>query len=298
MVVLQQLWDLREKVRQERPLVYNLTNNVVTNVTANILLATGARPIMSEGAAEAEALARAADALVLNIGTLHTRQITYFLKAGSYANEYGKPVVLDPVGVGATPYRDITVKQLLGELKMTLIRGNYGEISYLAGSGGIVNGVDTASTELPLESFKKFSVATGAIVAATGKTDYVTDGQMLLASQTGHEWLQYVTGTGCALTSLMAAFTAVAQEETLLAATAAVAFYGAAAEKAAAKSKGPGSFGVKFIDALYNLDFKDFRHYCAGKVQPAYEDSAKTAVEDEPQADESEAAVDEKWMED
>ena len=93
--MLQQLWDLREKVRQERPLVYNLTNNVVTNVTANILLAAGARPIMSEGAAEAEALARAADALVLNIGTLHTRQITYFLKAGSYANEYGKPVVLE-----------------------------------------------------------------------------------------------------------------------------------------------------------------------------------------------------------
>ena len=296
--MLQQLWDLREKVRQERPLVYNLTNNVVTNVTANILLAAGARPIMSEGAAEAEALARAADALVLNIGTLHTRQITYFLKAGSYANEYGKPVVLDPVGVGATPYRDITVKQLLGELKLTLIRGNYGEISYLAGSGGIVNGVDTASTELPLEAFKKFSVDTGAIVAATGKKDYVTDGQLLLASETGHEWLQYVTGTGCALTSLMAAFTAVAQEEPLLAATAAIAFYGAAAEKAAAKSKGPGSFGVKFIDALYNLDFKDFRHYCAGKVQLAYEDAAKTAAEDEPQADESEAAVDEKWMED
>ena len=96
----------------------------------------------------------------------------------------------------------------------------------------------------------------------------------------------------------MAAFTAVAQEEPLLAATAAIAFYGAAAEKAAAKSKGPGSFAVKFIDALYNLDFKDFRHYSAGKVKPAYEDTAKTAVEEEPQADESEAAVDEKWMED
>ena len=296
--MLQQLWDLREKVRQERPLVYNLTNNVVTNVTANILLAAGARPIMSEGAAEAEPLAKAADALVVNIGTLHTRQITYFLKAGAYANEYGKPVVLDPVGVGATPYRDITVKQLLGEIKMALIRGNYGEISYLAGSGGAVNGVDTASTELPLESFKKFAATTGAIVAATGKRDYVTDGQLLLTADTGHEWLQYVTGTGCALTSLMAAFTAVAREDALLAATAALAFYGAAAEKAAAKSKGPGSFAVKFIDALYNLDFKDFRHYSAGKVQPAYEENAKTAAEEQPQADDSEAAVNEKWMED
>lgn len=296
--MLQQLWDLREKVRQERPLVYNLTNNVVTNVTANILLAAGARPIMSEGAAEADALARAADALVLNIGTLHTRQITYFLKAGAYANEYGKPVVLDPVGVGATPYRDITAKQLLGEVKMALIRGNYGEISYLAGGGGAVNGVDTASKELPLEAFKKFSVATGAVVVATGKRDYATDGQLLLTSDTGHEWLQYVTGTGCALTSLMAAFTAVAPKESLLAATAAVAFYGAAAEKAAAKSKGPGSFAVKFIDALYNLDFKDFRHYSANKVQPAYEDHAEAVAEEATQPGDIDAAVDEKWMED
>lgn len=290
--MLQQLWDLREAVRRQQPLVCNLTNNVVTNVTANILLAAGARPIMSEGAAEAEALVAAADALVLNVGTLHTRQITYFLKAGAYANQYGKPVILDPVGAGATPYRDVTVQQLLGELRLALIRGNYGEMAHLAGGGGEVKGVDSASTAIALAPFKALAQKTGAIVAATGKCDYVTDGQVLLTSETGHELLRYVTGSGCALTSLMGAFFAVT-EDRLLASAAALAFYGAAAEKAAEKSKGPGSFAVKFIDALYNLEFKDFRRYSEGKVQLAYD-----AEEEGGDGGEDEAAVAEKWMED
>ncbi len=263
--MLKQLWGIREEVQRRKPLIYNITNNVVTNFTANVLLAAGASPIMSEGAAEADNLAKIADAVVLNIGTLHTRQVTYCLKAGDYANKYCKPVIFDPVGVGATAYRNVTAQQILNDIQLSLIRGNYGEISFLAGISGMTKGVDSASTEINLDGLMGLSQQTGALIAATGQIDYVTDGQSILRNATGHLLLQLVTGTGCALSSLTGAFMAVAENKQL-GVLAALAFYGAAAEKAADASKGPGSFAMKFIDALYNLSYKEFKKLAEEKT--------------------------------
>lgn len=264
--MIKQLWEIREEVRRKRPLVVNITNTVVTNFTANVLLAAGAAPIMSEGAAEAESLARMADALLLNIGTLHTRQITYIMKAGEFANKFGKPVVFDPVGVGATPYRNMTSLQILNDLKLALIRGNYGEISFLAGMGDqAVRGVDSASSGIETDVLKKLAHQRETVIAATGPVDYVTDGQMVFTNGTGDILLQFVTGTGCALSSLCGAFMAAAQDPRL-GVLAALAYYGAAAEKAARTCKGPGSFSIKFLDALYNLSYKEFRKSAADKV--------------------------------
>jgi hydroxyethylthiazole kinase len=256
-MMLEQLWAIREEVRKKRPLVYNITNNVVTGFTANVLLAVGASPIMSEGEAEAEDLVRIADAVVLNIGTLHPRQTKYFLKAGKYAGKYNKPIILDPVGVGATTYRNETALELIDRLKITVIRGNYSEIKFLTGAAGKTKGVDSQDAEIDMEDMKALALKTGAIVCATGAADYITDGTRDYSNRTGHELLQTVVGTGCALSSLIGAFTSVSEDK-VLGVLSALAFYGKAAEKAVALSRGPGSFAVSFIDALYSLEYEEF----------------------------------------
>lgn len=258
MVDAAKLWDIREKVRAKKPLIINLTNNVVTNFTANVLLAAGASPIMSEGWQEAGELAKAGDVLVLNIGTLHARQVEHFLKAGRSANEEQKPVVLDPVGAGATSYRNDAAAKIMKVVKLNLIRGNYGEISFLAGTAGQTKGVDNLGNKIDVELIKGFAGRTGALVAATGEADYLSDGQSVFVNNTGHILLQSVTGAGCALTSLAGAFMAAADDK-LLGVLAALAFYGAAAEKAAAISDGPGSFAVNLLDVLYGLGMEDFK---------------------------------------
>lgn len=263
--MLKQLWAIREEVKSRKPLIYNITNNVVTNFTANVLLAVGASPIMSEGDIEAEDLAKITDAVILNIGTLHPRQIDYFLKAGEYANKFNKPVILDPVGVGATRYRNETALNLIAQLKVSLIRGNYGETGFLAGTACKTKGVDSVAVDLDLELTKALADQTGALVCATGPTDYLLKGTRVYTNRTGHELLQLVTGTGCALTSVMGAFLAVS-DDPMLGALAALAFYGAAAEKAARTVQGPGSFAVNFIDALYNLSCDEFSKIAEGKV--------------------------------
>ncbi|MDR3563986.1 MAG: hydroxyethylthiazole kinase [Negativicutes bacterium] len=257
MIDIATLWGIREAVRSKQPLVYNITNTVVTNFTANVLLAVGASPIMSEGEQEAEDLAKIASVLVMNMGTLHPRQVEYFLTAGRNANDYGVPVVFDPVGAGATRYRNNKAARIMDEVKLALIRGNYGEISFLAGLGGRVKGVDSVGGDLEVDIVKGLAKQTGALVAATGQTDYVTDGDAVFANATGDPLLQVVTGTGCALSSMTGAFLAVAEDKRL-GVLAALAFYGAAAQKAAAGSKGPGSFAVQFLDALYNLTQDEF----------------------------------------
>ncbi len=257
------LWRFLQQVRAKRPLVVNITNNVVTNFTANVLLAAGASPIMSEGMQEIDELTRLADATVLNIGTLHPRQVEYFLASGRCANQGRKPVVLDPVGVGATTYRNSVAAKLLSEVELALIRGNYGEINFLAGLAGAVKGVDSTSDGIELAPFKTLAATQKTLVAATGKTDYLTDGDIVRTNSTGHILLQSVTGTGCALSSLCGAFLSVTDDK-LSAVLAALAFYGAAAQKAASASAGPGSFSVQFLDALANLQEKEFAGYLQG----------------------------------
>lgn len=258
MVDLAQLWDIRMEVKGKKPLVYNITNHVVTNFTANILLAAGASPLMSEGWQEAGELARIADVLVLNMGTLHSRQVEYLLMAGKIANEEQKPVVFDPVGAGATSYRNNTAAQIIKEVKLSLVRGNYGEISFLAGIAGGTKGVDSLGNSIQVELVKGLANQAGTLVAATGEVDFLTDGRVVFANSTGHLLLQSVTGTGCALTSLAGAFMSVTGDK-CLAVLAALAFYGAAAEKAAVTSRGPGSFVVNFLDALHGLARDEFK---------------------------------------
>lgn len=263
MIDIAALWQYRQALRVQNPLVVNITNNVVTNFTANVLLAVGASPIMSEGMQEIDELTRLADATVLNIGTLHPRQVEYFLAAGRCANQWRKPVVLDPVGVGATTYRNSVTAKLLSEVELALIRGNYGEINFLAGLAGAVKGVDSLSAGIEMAAFKTLAAKQKALVAATGETDYLTDGDVVMTNTTGHILLQSVTGTGCALSSLCGAFLSVADDK-LSAVLAALTFYGAAAQKAAAESAGPGSFAVHFLDALANLQEKEFAGYLQG----------------------------------
>lgn len=260
MIEVAKLWKHRQAVRDKKPLVVNITNNVVTNFTANVLLAAGASPIMSEGETEADELIRIADVLVLNIGTLHPRQVEYFLKAGYSANKNNTPVVFDPVGVGATTYRNSVAESILNEMELALIRGNYGEINFLSGIAGKVKGVDSISDGVIIEPVRNLAAKKETMVAATGETDYITDGVVVMENTTGHILLQAVTGTGCALTSLCGAFLAVTDDK-LSGVLAALAFYGAAAQKAAIESPGPGSFAIHFLDALYNLQEKEFSSY-------------------------------------
>lgn len=257
MEYFEELWAIREEVAGKKPLILNITNNVVTNFTANVLLAVGASPIMSEGMAEARDLAGFADAVVLNIGTLHPRQVEYQLEAGRLANEFDRPVIFDPVGAGVTGYRNTVAADILKKVKLALIRGNYGETKFLAGVAGQVKGVDNLENRMSIGLLQGLARRTGAMVAATGEVDYLADDDVVLANYTGHRLLQYVTGTGCALSALTGAFLAVAGDKTK-AVLAALAFYGAAAEKAAEISKGPGSFVVNFLDSLYNLTRSDF----------------------------------------
>ena len=255
---VEELWAIRQNVKLKKPLVCNLTNNVVTNFTANVLLAAGASPLMSEGSQEAQELAQIADVLVLNMGTLHPRQVDYFLTAGQSANREQKPVVFDPVGIGATTYRNRVAADITREIKLSLIRGNYGEIHFLAGVAGQTKGVDSLENSVNIGQLADLAAKTGAIVAATGEVDYITDGQRTFSNGTGHAFLQLVTGTGCALTSLAGAFLTAAEDQSL-AVLAALAYYGAAAEKAASVSQGPGTFAIHFLDALYGLDLEEFK---------------------------------------
>ncbi|PRS22354.1 MULTISPECIES: hydroxyethylthiazole kinase [Bacillus] len=244
---------LLEKVREENPLVHNITNQVVTNFTANGLLALGASPVMANAKEEVAEMAQLADALVLNIGTLTKETVEAMILAGQAANEKGVPVLLDPVGVGATTFRANAAKQLLENVKMTVVRGNAAEVAHLLGVDGWESkGVDVKAANGDVSALaKQASIVLQTIVVITGKVDVVSDGNEVLSIHNGHEWLTKVTGTGCLLTSIIGAFCA-AGERPLHASAAALLFYGVAAEKAAlhTKDKGPGTFQMELLNAL------------------------------------------------
>ncbi|MCL6598046.1 MAG: hydroxyethylthiazole kinase [Alicyclobacillus macrosporangiidus] len=249
-----------DKVRQERPLVHNITNLVVTNVAANGLLAIGASPVMAYAKQEVADMARIAGALALNMGTLDEDVVEAMRIAGQAANAAGVPVVFDPVGVGATPYRNEVAERLTEELKLAILRGNAGEIGVLLGAGGEVKGVDSqgAASGLP-EAMRRYAGERGCCVIATGPTDYVTDGKRVWALSNGHPLMAAITGSGCVATAILGAFAAAAgrgQDATAYAeaAVAALTCYNVAGELAADKAQGPGTFQAALFDALYHLD--------------------------------------------
>lgn len=242
------------QVRETTPLVQCLTNAVVTNFTANVLLAVGAAPAMTDIPTEAGQFARIASATLINLGTPHAEQRVGMQEAAEVAHESGTPWVLDPVAVGFLSVRTQLASELLTS-RPTAIRGNASEVIALAGLGGGGRGVDSVdSTETAVHSANLLSQKYGSVVAISGATDVITDGTDAIRLSNGHSYLTRVTGGGCALGAVTAAFLAVGGDDRLAAAAAATAVYTVAAELAAAGATGPGSFAVAFLDALANLD--------------------------------------------
>ena len=240
------------RLRTRRPLVHQITNYVVMNETANATLALGALPVMAHAPQEVEEMAANAGALVLNIGTLSEDWIEAMLLAGRAAKG---PIVLDPVGAGATRYRTETAKRLLAELDVTVVRGNAAEIATLAGHAAEIRGVESISTApTTAEVVRDAASALGTIVAVTGPTDHVSDGERVVAVSNGHELMGTVSGTGCMSTAVTGAFLAAKPKEPLEAAAEALAAFGVAGEDAARDAHGPGTFHAGLYDALYNLD--------------------------------------------
>jgi hydroxyethylthiazole kinase len=246
--------DLRA-LRERKPLIHQITNYVVMNETANATLALGALPVMAHAQEEVEEMASVAGALVLNIGTLSEYWVESMLLAAKAANRSGVPVVLDPVGVGATKFRTETARRILGETEIAVVRGNAAEVATLAGRRAEIRGVESIGTagsgaELAQAAAREL----GCVVAVTGPVDHVSDGERLIAVSNGHELLGTVSGTGCMATAVTGCFLAVASERPLEAAAEALAAFGVAGEDAAVDARGPGTFHAGLYDALYNLD--------------------------------------------
>ncbi len=242
-------------IRERKPLVHQITNYVVMNETANATLALGALPVMAHACEEVEEMVALAGALVLNIGTLSPEWIEAMLLAGRAANRAGVPVVLDPVGAGATSYRTETAKRILDEVDVAVLRGNRGEVATLVGVEAEVRGVESiGGGGEPAELAREAASTLGLVASVTGPIDHVSDGRRVLAVSNGHELLAVVTGTGCMSSAITGCFLAVKGEAPLEAAAEALVSFGVAAEDAAREARGPGSFHVALYDALAALD--------------------------------------------
>ena len=240
-------------IRERKPLVHQITNYVVMNETANATLAIGALPVMAHAPQEVEEMASAASALVLNIGTLSDEWIEAMIAAGLAANAAGVPVVLDPVGAGATEYRTDTCRRLLDVLELAVVRGNSAEVATLAGRPAEIRGVEAIGANGGPDLAREAAKSLGCVVAVTGPVDHVSDGETVNSVANGHELMATVTGTGCMSTAITGCFLGV-QPHALTAATGALVAFGVAGEDAAESAKGPGSFHVALYDALYALD--------------------------------------------
>jgi hydroxyethylthiazole kinase len=242
-------------IRERRPLVHQITNYVVMNETANATLALGALPVMAHAPQEVEEMVGLAGALVLNIGTLSEHWIEAMVTAGRAARANGTPVVLDPVGAGATRYRTDTARRILDEVEVTVLRGNAGEVATLVGVEAEVRGVESmAAAGDPAELAREAARTIGVVASVTGPVDHVSDGVRVLSIANGHALLGRVSGTGCMSSALTGCFLAVRPEAPLEAAAEALAAFGVAAEVASREAKGPGTFHAALYDALSGLD--------------------------------------------
>lgn len=270
--------EFLENVRRMGPLVHNITNYVTVNDCANVLLACGASPIMAEDIGEVEEITSICNSLNINIGTLTAATIPAMLAAGKEANQLGHPVVLDPVGAGASKLRTETALQLLKALRFTVIRGNASEIktlaiafltnSTMAGIAGGTKGVDAnvadSSTEENLDSVvtfaKKFAEASGAVIVITGAIDIVADSEKAFCIRNGHPMMSRITGTGCMLSAMTAAYLAANPHHPLEAAAAAVCAMGLCGEQAFARlagREGNAAYRNHIIDEIYHLNGKE-----------------------------------------
>ena len=250
--------DELARLRQTNPLVHLLTNEVVQEITANVLLAAGAAPAMIVAEEEAATFAAISGALLINVGTLYPARLTVMRQAIASANKAGVPWTLDPVAVGVLDYRTQACREFVSQ-SPAAIRGNASEILALAGFAAQGRGVDsTAGSDAAVVAAEQLTRSTGAIVAVTGETDFITDGDTTWSTPWGDPLMTRVVGTGCSLSALVAAFTAGAPNR-LNAVAAACAVAGLCGEAAMEKSRGPGSFKTAFLDALYQLDPEQLR---------------------------------------
>ncbi len=250
-VTQQAIAEAVERLRETGPLVQSITNIVVANFTANVLLAAGAAPAMIDNVHEAAGFAAIASGVLLNLGTPYDDTTAAMREAARSAHENGTPWVLDPVGAGGLSWRTGIGRELLAEYRPTILRGNASEILGLAGGAG-GRGVDsTATSDDALEVGASLAREHGCVVAVSGETDVLADGTTTVRLANGVPMLTRVTGVGCALGSLMAAYASVASP--LVAAAAAHSHLNIAGEDAARASAGPGSFAVTLLDALDNL---------------------------------------------
>ena len=251
-----QTWEAVERIRQLSPIVHNITNYVVMNNTANALLALGASPVMAHAEEEVADMVGIASSLVINIGTLSRDWIKAMGKAAERAVERGLPIVLDPVGAGATPYRTATARDLASAFRPAIIRGNASEIMAVCGEQARTRGVDSgAASQDAMAAAQTLFETWGSVVCISGETDYII-GKSRHQVRNGHPMMTRVTGLGCTASALCGAFAAVTPDPAQAAAQAMVVM-GVAGEMAAELAEGPGSLQVRFLDALYRMNRDD-----------------------------------------
>ncbi|MBF8982772.1 hydroxyethylthiazole kinase [Lutibacter sp. B2] len=257
MEIYEKISNSLKSVKEHCPLVHHITNYVTTNICADVTLAIGASPVMASAPIEVADMLKLSSALVLNIGTCTPESIKAMLIAGKTANENNIPIVLDPVGVGATPFRYESVMKLLDQLKITVIKGNLSEIKCIAGLNTKSRGVDSVDLDDHSPGIAtKLATQLDCIIAITGKEDIISDGDHTYILDNGHILLTKITGTGCMTSSLIGSFLG-ANKNTLISAIAGIStmsIAGEIASKRMNKLDGSGSFKRYLMDAIYNMD--------------------------------------------
>ncbi|TCT16261.1 hydroxyethylthiazole kinase [Natranaerovirga pectinivora] len=251
--ILEQCGDLLIKVREKQPLIHHITNYVTMNDCANVVLAIGGSPIMAMDKNEVEEIVSCSSALVINMGTLNENNVHSMVIAGKKANEIGIPVILDPVGVGATNFRRQTVRKLLDSVQFAIIKGNMSEIKTLAGVNVTSKGVDSNTDDIGKELIaRNLANELNTTIVITGKDDIVSRGKEVVVIHNGPELLTKVTGTGCMTTSLIGAFASVADDFTIggIAGVMLMGIAGELAYKMLLKDENVGSFRVKLMDCI------------------------------------------------
>ena len=266
-------------VRAQSPLVHNITNYVAMNFSANALLAIGASPVMAHAVEEMDDMVSIASALVINIGTLDAEWVRGMLRAGRAAHRLGKPIVLDPVGAGATPYRTQTAWEIIRECQPTIIRGNASEIMALVNSDIKSKGVDSSqSSDDAVEAARQLAQSTGAVVVISGATDYITDGTRTETVTYGSPLMTRVTAMGCTASSMVGAFAGI-NPDPFEASLHAMMVMSICGERAAAMKAAPGSLLTNFVDTLYTITPEQLGEHIT-KNQHSWSDEAFAAVAD------------------
>lgn len=256
-----EIGKLLDEVRNKKPLVHNITNYVTVNDCANILLALGASPIMADDIKEAADITKISSALVINIGTLNERTIESMIASGKKANKLNIPVVFDPVGAGASEFRNATTKRIIDEVKISVLRGNMSEIKFIAGLQATTKGVDASEADTKGGSDEGVNVAKNlanrlnCTIAITGVIDIISDGERVAILENGTKMLSNVTGTGCMTSALVGAYCG-AGSDYFIAAVSGIISMGISGEIALEKAGniGTGSFHIAIIDAISNLN--------------------------------------------